>query len=247
MTPSASENQIPGLDLACINENSTKGFLNVSRILPQNQNGPIQTPDDKPFNFPKSIINPSTLSSHPVNMLHNNMNQPPTSMYQNSSSWSKYNNPVLYQNQLPPDVINNSMTMFGQQTDIDSRLPYDVDKHNSNYNNSQHASNINYRSPLLEGSYNKSSSEASTLYNKLPNDQSYNRNLNTSSIKFHDYNQTKGNPSDYNNFNRLPENPNGPYQQSKSSLNTASSKPPSLLSLNIVKPNSLGKMYNNVI
>jgi hypothetical protein len=231
------------LDLASNNENSSKGFLNVSRILPQNQIRPIQTPDDKPFNFPKSIINLSTLNSHPINISHDKMNQPPISMYQNSSNWSKYNNPGTYHNQLPPDVDNSSISSFSQQTDIDSRLPYDGDKPNSNYNSSQNSSSINYRRPLLEGSYNKLSSETSTLCNKLPDDQLYNRNFNTSSSNSHGYNQTKGNISDFDNFNRLPEKSNTPYQQSKPCLNTTPSKPPSLLSLNLVKPISLGKMY----
>ncbi|XP_060860603.1 probable cyclin-dependent serine/threonine-protein kinase DDB_G0292550 isoform X2 [Metopolophium dirhodum] len=245
MTHSNSENQIPGLDLDSNNENSTKGFLKVSRILPQNQIRPIQTPDDKPFNFPKSIMNPSTLNSDPVNMPHNKMNQPPTTMYQNASSWSKYNNPVVYHNQIPPDIDNTSISSFGQKTDVDSRLPYDGNMPNSNYNSLQTASNMNYRRPLLEGSYNKSSSDASTLYNKPPEDQSYNRHFNTSSSSnFHGYNQTKGNGSDFSNFSRQPDNPNTPYQQSNPCLNTASSKPPSLLSLNLIKPITLDKPGN---
>jgi len=259
MTHSNSENQIPGLDLDSNNENSAKGFLNVSRIIPQNLIRPIQTPDDKPFNFPKSTMNSSTLNSDPVNMPHNKMNQPPTSMYQNASSWSKYNNPVVYHNQIPPDVVkddNISISSFGQKTDVDSRLPYDGNMPNSNYNSSQNASNMNYRRPLLEGSYNESSSDANTAYNKPPNDQSYNRHFNTSSISnFHGYNQTKGNGSDFSNFSRQPDNPNTPYQQSNPCLNTASSKPPSLLSLNLIKPITLGKMciiinyiiYNNIV
>ncbi|XP_026809226.1 uncharacterized protein LOC113551273 isoform X2 [Rhopalosiphum maidis] len=241
-TSSKSENQIPGLDLASNNENSSKGFLNVSRILPQNQIRPIQTPDDKPFNFPKSIINLSTLNSHPINISHDKMNQPPISMYQNSSNWSKYNNPGAYHNQLPPDVDNSSISSFSQQTDVDSRLSYDGDKPNSNYNSSQNSSSINYRRPLLEGSYNKLSSETSSLCNKLPDDQSYNRNFNSSSSNFHGYNQ--GNVSDFNNFSRLPEKSNTPYQQSKPCLNTTPSKPPSLLSLNLVKPISLDDTGN---
>jgi len=132
LTPPKSENQIPGLDLATNNENSSKGFLNVSRILPQNQIRPIQTPDDKPFNFPKSIMNLSTLNSHPINTSHDKMNQPPLPMYQSSSNWSKFNNPGAYHNQLPPDVDNSSISSFGQQTDVDSRLPYDGDKPNLN-------------------------------------------------------------------------------------------------------------------
>jgi len=244
MTPSKSENQIPGLDLASNNENSSKGFLNVSMILPQNQIRPIQTPDDKPFNFPKSIANLSTLNSHPINIPHNKMNQPPISMYQNSSNWSNYTNSVTYQNQLPPDIDKSSISSFAQQTDVDSRPPYDGDKPNSNYNNLQNAApNNTYRRQLLEGSYNKLSSETNTLYNKLPDDQSYNRNFNKSSSNFHSYNHTKGNVSDFNNFSKLPENSNTPYQQSKLCLNTETSKPPSLLTLNLVKPIALGKMY----
>ncbi|XP_022180769.1 uncharacterized protein LOC111040974 isoform X2 [Myzus persicae] len=242
MTHSNSENQIPGLDLASNNENPTKGFLNVSRILPQNQIKPIQTPDDKPFNFPKSIMNPSTLNSNPTIMPYNKMNQPP--MYQNSSSWSKFNNPVVYHNQLPPDN-NTSISNFGKKTDIDSRLQYDGNMPNLNYNSSQNASNMNYRRPLLEGSYSKSSSEASKLYNKSPDEQPYNRQFNTSSSSdFHGYNQTKGNVSDFHNFSRQSENSNTPYQKSNPSLNTSSSKPPSLLSLNLIKPISLDNSEN---
>ncbi|XP_050054420.1 putative uncharacterized protein DDB_G0282133 isoform X2 [Aphis gossypii] len=245
MTPSKSENQIPGLDLASNNENSSKGFPNVSMILPQNQIRPIQTPDDKPFNFPKSIANPSTLNSHQINIPHNKINQPPISMYQNSSNWSNYTNSVTYQNQLPSDVDKSSISSFAQQTDIDSRPPYDGDKPNSNYNNLQNAApNNTYRRQLMEGSYNKLSNENNTLYNKLPDDQSYNRNFNTSSSNFHGYNQTKGNVSDFNNFSKLPENSNTPYQQSKLCLNTATSKPPSLLTLNLVKPIALDKPPN---
>ncbi|XP_025203854.1 YLP motif-containing protein 1-like isoform X2 [Melanaphis sacchari] len=238
ITPSKSENQIPGLDLASNNENSSKGFLNVSKILPQSQTRPIQTPDDKPFNFPKSIINLSTLSSHPINISHNNINQP--TMYQNSPNWSDFNNPVTYNNQLPQDVDNSSISSFGHQTDVDSRLPYDGEKPNSNYNSSQNAQNINYRRQLLEGSYNKLSSETNTLYNKPSDDQSYGRNFNTTSSNFHGYNQTKGNVSDFNNFSNLPEKSNI-YQPC---LNTSSSKPPSLLSLNLVKPISIDKPGN---
>jgi len=242
MIHSNSENQIPGLDLASNNENSTKGFLNVSRILPQNQIRPIQTPDDKPFNFPKSIMNPSTLNSDPINMPYNKMNQPP--MYQNASSWSKYNNPVVYHSQLPPDVNNTSISSLGRKTDNDSRLQCDGNMPNLNYNGSQNAPNMNYRRPILEGSYNKSSTETSKLYNKSPDEQSYNRHFNTSSSSdFRGYNQAKGNVSDFNNFGRQSENSNTPYQQSNLCLNTASSKPPSLLSLNLIKPISLGKMY----
>jgi len=241
ITSSKSENQIPGLDLASNNENSSKGFLNVSMILPQNQIRPIQTPDDKPFNFPKNIANLSTLNSHPINVPHNKMNQPP--MYQNSSNWSNCTNSVIYQNQLPSDVDKSSISSFAQQADVDSRPPYDGDKSNSNYNSLQNAAPSNtYRKQLLEGSYNKLSSESNTLYNKPSDEQSYNRNFNTSSSNFYGYNQTKGNVSDFNNFSKLPENSNTPYQQSKLCLNTATSKPPSLLTLNLFKPITLGKM-----
>lgn len=234
-----SENQIPGLDLVSNNENATKGFLNVSRIIPQNQNGPIQTPDDKPFNFPKSIINTPTINQFPVSMPHSNMNQPSTSVYQNSPSWSKYNNPVLYYNQKPPDVDNNAIPMFGQQNDNNSRLPYSEDKSNITYNSSQNP-NMNYNIRPVEGSYNISSNETN-MYNKPPDDQSYNRNFNTPSSNFRSYNQLNTNTSNFNNFNRPPEKSNIPYQQPKPNLNTTSSKPPSLLSLNVVKPISLGK------
>lgn len=234
-----SENQIPGLDLVSNNENASKGFLNVSRIIPQNQNGPIQTPDDKPFNFPKSIINPQTINQFPVSMPHTNMNQPSTSVYQNAPSWSKYNNPVLYFNQKPPDVDNNAIPMFGQQNDNNPRPPYSEDASNITYNSSQNPPNMNYRRPM-EGSYNSSSNETN-IYNKPPDDQSYNRNFNTPSSNFRNYNQLNTNTSNFNNFNRPPEKSNILYQQPKPTLNTTSSKPPSLLSLNVVKPISFGK------
>lgn len=234
---STSKNQIPGLDLVSNNENVTKGFLNVSRILPQNQNGPIQTPDDKPFNFPKSITNTTTINPNPANMPLGSMNQPSTSMYQNHSNWPKYNNSLPYYNQKTADVDNTSMSRFGQQTD-NSRLPYGGDTSNTNYNNSQSSPNINYRRPL-EGSYNSSSNDTTTIYNKPVDDQSFNRHFNASSNNFHGYNQPNENSS---NFNRPTEQSNILYQQSKPSLNTRSSKPPSLLSLNLVKPISLGKI-----
>lgn len=229
---STSKNQIPGLDLVSNNENISKGFLNVSRILPQNQNGPIQTPDDKPFNFPKSITNTTTINPNPVNVPLGSMNQPSTSMYQNPSNWSKYNNSLPYYSQKPANVDNTSMSRFSQQTD-NSRQPYGGDTSKTTYNSSQSSPNMNYRRPL-EGSYN-SLSETSTNYNK-PDDQSFNRHFNASSNNFHGYKQ----PNE--NFNRPTEQSNIPYQQSKPSLNTRSSKPPSLLSLNLVKPISLGKI-----
>lgn len=233
---SSSENQIPGLDLVSNNENLTKGFLNVSRILPQNQNGPIQTPDDKPFNFPKSITNTTTINSNPVNMPLGNVNQPSTSMYQNPSSWSKYNNPVPYFNQKSPDIDNAPISRFGSQLPDNSRQPYGGDISKTTYNNSQHSPNMNYRRPL-EGSYNSPSIE--TKYNKPADDQSYNRNFNAPS-NFCGYNQPKANTS---NFNRPTEHSNIPYQQSKPSLNTTGLyKPPSLLSLNLAKPVSFGKI-----
>lgn len=234
-----SENQIPGLDLVSNNETATKGFLNVSRIIPQNQNGPIQTPDDKPFNFPKNIVNTPIINQYPVSIPHSNMSQPPTSVYQNPPSWSKYNNPVLYYNQKPPDVDNNTIPMFGQQSDNNSRLPYGEDTTNITYNSSQNPPNMNYNRRPVEGSYNISSNETN-IYNKPPDDQSYNRNFNTPSSNFHSYNQLNTNTSNFNNFNRLQEKSNIPYQQPKPTVNT-SSKPPSLLSLNVVKPISLGK------
>lgn len=239
MMQSVPENQIPGLDLVSNNESATKGFLNVSRIIPQNQNGPIQTPDDKPFNFPKNITNPPIINQFPVSMPHSNMNQPSASVYQNAPSWSKYNNPVLYYNQKPPDV-DNAISMFGQQTDNNSRLPYGEDTSNITFNSSQNPPNMNYRRPM-EGSYNISSNETNIMYNKPPDDQSYNRNFNTPSSNFRSYNQLNTNTPNMNNFNRPPEKSNIPYQQPKPTLNMTSSKPPSLLSLNVAKPISLGK------
>uniref|UniRef100_A0A2S2PV52 YLP motif-containing protein 1 n=1 Tax=Sipha flava TaxID=143950 RepID=A0A2S2PV52_9HEMI len=241
MVPPTSINQIPGLDLVSNNENVTRGFLNVSNILPQNQNGPIQTPDDKPFNFPKSITNPTTINPHSVNIPHGNINQPSTSMYQNSNSWSKYNNPVIYYNQKPSDVDNTSIPKFGQQTETSSRLPYDGDMSNTTYNNSQNASNMDYRRSL-EGSYNKSSND-SPSFNKPQDVQPFNRNFNASSSNYRDYNQPNSNISHFNNFNRPSEKSNTSYQQPLPSLmNTTTSKPPSLLSLNLVKPVSLDKV-----
>lgn len=230
------DNQIPGLDIGSNSENGTKGFLNVSRIIPQNHNGPIQTPDDKPFNFPKSITNSSTVNQFPVSVSHGNVNKPSATLYQNSPNWSKYNNPVAYYNQKPPDVDNNSISMYSQQTDTSSRLPYGEDTSNTTYNSLQNPPNMNYRKPL-EGSYNNASNETNTMYNKPLDDQSYNRNFNTSN-NFHSYNQPNANTS---NFNRSPEKSNIPYQQQKPSLNTTSSRPPSLLSLNVIKPHILGK------
>lgn len=238
MVPSTSINQIPGLDLVSNNENVTQGFLNVSNILPQNQNGPIQTPDDKPFNFPKSITNPATINPHPINMPHGNINQSPTSMYQSSNSWSKYNNPVIYYNQKPPDVDNTSISKFGQQIENSSRLPYDEDMSNTTYNNSQNAPSTDYRRPL-EGSYNKSSND-NKFYNEPQDVQPFKRHFNASSSNFRGYNQPNSNTSNFNNFNKPSEKSNIPYQP-PSMMNTTASKPPSLLSLNLVKPVSLGK------
>lgn len=244
--PPISENQIPGLDLVSNNENSSKGFLNVSNILLHNQNGPIRTPDDKPFNFPKSITNAAAVNPYPASMPLDNTNQPSMPMHQNSSSWSKYNSPVSYYNQKPPDVNNSSVSRFGQQTDISSRQPYGRvggDTSLTTLNNSQNSTNVNYRRPF-EGSFSNPTSETSTVYNKSPDNQLYNRNINSmmsSTNNFRDYNQPNANLNT-SNFNTQPENSNIPYQQPRPSLNTTPSKPPSLLSLNLVKPVSLGKI-----
>lgn len=236
-----SENQIPGLDLVTNNEYNTGGFLNVSRILPQNQNGPIQTPDDKPFNFPKSnttstVINKQPMPGIPLSSTH----QPATPTYQNSSNWSKYNNPVSYYNKNSVDVVNDAPTSrFGQQNDINDQPPYNEEMSNATYNNSQNAvNNVNFRRPL-DGSYNNKplNESSTTMYNKSSDDQSYNRNFNTSTSNFRGYQPNT--PSFNNNFNRPPENI--PYQYQKPLLNPTPSKPPSLLSLNVVKPVTLGK------
>lgn len=246
MIPPISEHQIPGLDLVSNNENSTKGFLNVSNILQHKQNGPIQTPDDKPFNFPKNITNAAAVNPYPASMSLGNINHPSVPMQQNSSNWSRYNSPVSYYNQKPPDVNNPSIPRFGQQTEINSRLPYGGvggDTPITNLNNSQNSTNLNYRRPF-EGSFNNLSSETSAVYNKSPDNQMYNRNVNsmTSTNNFRDYNQPNVNLNTSNTFNTRPENSNIPYQQPRPPLNTTPSKPPSLLSLNLVKPVSLGKI-----
>lgn len=240
---STTENQIPGLDLVSTNENASKGFLNVARILPQNLKGPMQTPDDKPFNFPKNITNSLGINPH-LNTPLSSMNQPPTSMYQNSPTWSnnKYNNPVLYNNQKPPDVDKTSLPPFSQQTDVDSRLPYSGNTSNSIYNNSLNVPSMNYRRPL-DGSYNKPPCENNAMYSKSSDDQSYNRNMNTPSDNFFDYNKHDTNTSTFNKFNQVPEKTNIPYHQSKPLMNMTSTKPPSLLSLNLVKPTGLGKLF----
>lgn len=244
----STENQIPGLDLVSNNENITKEFLNVSKIIPQNQNGPIQTPDDKPFNFPKSITNPTTIHQQSVNTIppNNNSSQPPTSMYQNSPNWSnnKYN-PVSYYNKNPSNIENASMPRFDPQIDINSQQQsYCRDSSNTTYNNSQNNSNVNYRKPL-EGSYNTPSNETGTIYNKPPDEPSYNRNFNTSSSKFGcGYNQFNENTSNLNNFNRPSEKSNTSYQYSKPSLNTGHSKPSSL-NTGHSKPPSLNMGHSN--
>jgi len=241
---STPENQIPGLDLVSNNNNTTKGYLNVARILPQVQNGLIQTPDDKPFNFPKNITNISAINQHSNIPAHNNMIQPSSSIYQNSSNWSNnnYNNPVLYNNQKPSDVNNSSESVFSQQTDTDFRQSFGGNTSNIVYKNSSHNTpSMNFRGPI-DGSFNKPSSETNTVYNKPSDNQLYNRNLNTSTNHFHDFNQS--NTSTFNNFNRQPEKSNTPYQQSMPSLNTTPSKLPSLLSLNVVKPPILDKPGN---
>lgn len=258
---STSESQIPGLDLVSNNTNVPKGFLNVARILPQNQNGPIQTPDDKPFNFPKNITNPTTNQYLNMPALGNtnhtstlgntnhtptlgNTNQPPTSMYQSSPMWSNnmYKSPVLYNNQKPPNVDSAApiSSRFGHQTDNDFQQSSNTS--NTNYNSLQNTSNMNYRRSF-DGSYNKPSNETNPIFNKPPDDQSYNRNFNASSNNFRDYSQPNTNTSSFNNFNKSPETFNIPYQQPTPSLNTTS-KPPSLLSLNVAKPISLGKFNN---
>jgi len=229
--------------LASNNENLSKGFLNVAKILPQNQNGLIQTPDDKPFNFPKSISYPITSNPH-LNMPPlGSMNQPPASVYQNTpNNWTsnKYNHPVMYNNQTAPDIDKTSISRFGQQTDVDFRPPYGENESNALYSNLQNAPNMNYRRPLDE-SYNKQSKESSTYYNRPPEDQTYNRNLNTSSSNFYNYDHPSKNTSSFNNFNKPPEKSNIPFKHPTLSLNTTPSKPPSLLSLNVVKPYLLGK------
>lgn len=247
--PTSNTNQIPGLDLVANNENGTKEFLNLSRILPQNQTGPIQTPDDKPFNFPKSIMNPAAANLQPVKMPLGNESQIPTSMYSNSSGWPNFNSSLPYYSQKPPDAENASMPKFNQQTDITSRPPYSRETSNTIYNNSQNAPNVNHGRPL-EGSYNNVSHKTNTVYNTLSDDLKYNRNFdnfNTSynkpSNNFHGYNQSNTNNSNFNNFQRTPDNSNIPYQQSNPSSSVAPSKPPSLLSLNLVKPATLGKIY----
>lgn len=250
---STSESQIPGLDLVSNNTNLPKGFLNVARILPQNQNGPIQTPDDKPFNFPKNITTPTTTNQYlNTSALGNtnrtptlgNTNQPPTSMYQSSPMWSNnmYKSPVLYNNQNPPNVdsVVSMSSRYGNQTDNDFQQPSDTS--NTNYNSLQNTSNINYRQSF-DGSYNKPTNETNPIFNK-PDDQSFNRNFNASSNNFRDYSKPNSNTSSFNNFNKPPETFNIPYQQQTPSLNTTTSKPPSLLSLNVAKPISLGKFNN---
>lgn len=264
MVPSTSENQIPGLDLVTNNEYNTGGFMNVSRILPQNINGPIQTPDDKPFNFPKSNTTSLDINKQSVTMPLSSMHQPATSMYQNSSSWSKYNNPVSYYDKPPLDVNATPVSIFGQKNDkfdlqndrfgqqsdrfgqkhdISDRPPYDEEISNiSSYNNSQNATNyMSYRRPL-EGSHNNKplneSSSSSTMYNNSPaDDQLYSRNFSSPSSSFHGYQLNSSILN--NNFNRPPEIIS--YQHQKSLLKLLSSKPPSLLSLNVAKPIKIGK------
>lgn len=240
MVPPTTENQIPGLDLACSNENINKGFLNVSRIIP-NQNGPIQTPDDKPFNFPKSCANPPpTIIPNPINMPSGSINQPSPSIYQNSTNWSSYNNSAPFYNQKPPNIDNTPVTRFNQ-TDISNRPPlYGGETSNTTYNSIQNNTNMNYRRPL-DRPYNNPLSETHKNYNNSPDDQQLNRHFNSSN-NFRGYSQPNSNTSNFNNYNRQPEKPNVPYQQSSLSLNTTPAKPPSLLSLNLVKPTTLGKI-----
>lgn len=238
MVPPTTENQIPGLDLVSSNENINKGFLNVSRIIP-NQNGPIQTPDDKPFNFPKSSTNPSTINLNPINMPPGSINQPSPSIYQNSTNWSNYNN-AAYFNQKPPNIDNIPITRFNQ-TDIGNRPPlYGGDTSNTTYNSIQNNANMNYRRPL-DGPYNNPN-ETNQNYNNPLDDQPLNRHFNSSSSNFRGYSQPNTNTSNFNNYNRLSEKPNVPYQQSSLPLNPTPTKPPSLLSLNLVKPTTLGKI-----
>lgn len=241
MPPPVTENQIPGLDLVSNNENIAQGFPNMLRILPQNQNGPIQTPDDKPFNFPKTIPNPAAINQHPVSTTLSNINPPSTSMYQNSTGWSKYNNPVLYYNQKPPSVDNTSIPIFVQQTNNNSQVPYSGNTCSTSYNISQNSTSVNFRRPMEASYINNSSNETNKFYNQATDNQSYNKNFNTLSNNFHGYNQLNANTS---NFNKPTiEQSNIPYHQPKQSLNPTASKPPSLLSLNLVKPILLGKTY----
>lgn len=262
MVPPTSENHIPGLDLVTNNEYNTGGFLNVSRILPQNLTVPIQTPDDKPFNFPKSNTTSLDINKQSVNMPPSSMHQPATSMYQNSSSWSKYNNPVSYYDKTSVDVNAAPVSIFGQQNDKfgqqndtfgqqndrfgqkndkSDRPPYDEEMSNvSSYNNSTNATNyMSYRRPL-EGSYNNPplNESSSTMYNKGPaDDQLYSRNFSTPNSSFRGYQLNTSVIN--NNFIRPPEII--PYQHQKPLLNLLSSKPPSLLSLNVAKPIKIGK------
>lgn len=172
-------------------------------------------------------------------------------MYPNSSNWHNYNNSLPYYNQKPPDIENSMIPRFGQQTNITSRPPCGVDIPNTVYNSAQNLPDLNQGMPF-NGSYNKPSSEASSIYHKTSDDPlSYNRNFNTSynrmTNNFHSYNQPNINTSNFDNFNKPSDNSNIPYQKSKPSLNTTPAKLPSLLSLNLVKPIALGKTKINLI
>lgn len=179
------------------------------------------------------------MNQQPVNMPLNSMHQSAPPMYQNSSSWSKFNTPVSYYDKNPVDMNNVSVSRFGQQNDISARPTYDEEKSNTSYNSLQNASNnMNYRRPL-EGSYNNKpiNESSNNMYNKGPDDQLYNRNFSSQTGNFRSYQQNTS--SFINNFNRPQENI--PFQHQKPSLNLTPSKPPSLLSLNVMKPVTLGK------
>lgn len=169
------------------------------------------------------------------------MNQTPTLMYQNTPkhNWtnntSKYNNPVLYNNQPAPNVDATSMSKFSKPNVVDYRPSYGENESNAMNSNLPKTSNMNYRRPLDE-TYNKQPNESSTFYNRPPEDQLYNRNLNTSS-NFDNYNHPNKNTSNYNNSTDM-SNFSFKYP---SSLNTTPSKPPSLMSLNVTKPFLQGK------
>ncbi|XP_050432303.1 uncharacterized protein LOC126840529 isoform X2 [Adelges cooleyi] len=234
--PLSSENQIPGLDLVGNNENGSQMIQNVSKLIP-NQKGPIQTPDDKPFNFPKTNNLP-TMISEPVKLPLNNNGQTMNSNYPNSPYWSNYNNSQPFYNQKPPDINNHQM--FDTKDDVDYRRILDSKSSSENYSNSYNTSNARRQQ---EVSFTKTTEIYGNPFNAIPDSQAYNRNVdgfNTS------YNRPPNNFEDYNqsvnsNFNRPSDRLNNisyPYknQTSLASMNTALPKPPSLMSLNVTKP-----------
>ncbi|XP_050542910.1 YLP motif-containing protein 1-like isoform X2 [Daktulosphaira vitifoliae] len=230
----SSLNQIPGLDLVSNNDNRSQSFPNVSKILPHQQ-GPIQTPDDKPFNFPKQ--NAPTTKSQSLNIPFNT-NVPPVNSYSNNPpKWPSYNSSQPFYSQKQPNIDSNPLSKFN--SDIDPRPAYSGGPHDGNYNIHNNSITNVRRSSVLP--FTKPSEINNSNLNIIPDSSVYNKNND-------EYNSSYSNrPPNFSGFNTVNSNFNKPaeisnisYPYNKKSVAPSShSKPPSLLSLNVSKPISM--------